>query len=205
VEIRELGLGGLDDAAALLSRGMRDNPLHVAAFGDDPAQRERALARFFAPALRGLHERGTILGCFGDGALLGVCGMAPPGGCQPGAIGKLRVVPGLIGPDGLQVPLRVLSWVHAWARRDPREAHWHLGPVAVDAHLQGKGIGSALLAAFCSRMDEIGALAYLETDKRENVRFYGRAGFELTDQADVLGLPNWFMTRPARSAGGARS
>jgi ribosomal protein S18 acetylase RimI-like enzyme len=76
--------------------------------------------------------------------------------------------------------------------------------VAVDAHLRGKGIGSALMAAFCARMDENGATAYLETDKRENVRFYGRAGFEVTDQADVLGLPNWFMTRPARRLGGER-
>lgn len=34
-------------AAAVLARGMRDNPGHVAAFGDDPDQRQRSLRRLF--------------------------------------------------------------------------------------------------------------------------------------------------------------
>jgi GNAT superfamily N-acetyltransferase len=64
--------------------------------------------------------------------------------------------------------------------------------------LQGKGIGSVLLKAFCDRMDSAGMVAYLETDKRENLRFYERLGFEAVAEDDVIGVHNWFMARPHR-------
>jgi len=89
----------------------------------------------------------------------------------------------------------VLRWVGEWARRDPTEPHWHLGPLAVDCHLQGLGIGSAMLAAFCERMDDLRALSYLETDKRENVRFYEKFGFGVIGEAEVAGVSCWFMSR----------
>ena len=41
----------------------------------------------------------------------------------------------------------------------------------------------------------LGARAYLETDKRENVRLYQRFGFTVVESAEVLGIPNWFMSR----------
>ncbi|MGW4247775.1 GNAT family N-acetyltransferase, partial [Nocardia sp. NPDC004722] len=87
-------------------------------------------------------------------------------------------------------------WINAWGRRDPAEPHWHLGPVAVDDGLQGQGIGSRMLTDFCARVDDRRAAAYLETDKPENVKFYERFGFTVLDEAEVLGVPNWFMHRP---------
>ena len=50
------------------------------------------------------------------------------------------------------------------------------------------------------RLDEAGDLGYLETDKAENVRLYERHGFEVVDEAPVLGVPNWFMRREPRAA-----
>jgi len=182
----------------LVARGMRDNPANVRAFGiRDPERRCRALTWFFVEVLRGLHERGEVLGAFRDDTLAGVCGLARPGYCQPAAMEKLRVVPSLVFGNPLGTPLRVLRWVGEWARRDPTVPHWHLGPVAVDSPLQGQGVGGALLAAFCARMDEGRTLSYLETDKAENVRFYQKYGFTVIGEAEVLGVPNWFMSRAA--------
>jgi ribosomal protein S18 acetylase RimI-like enzyme len=82
-----------------------------------------------------------------------------------------------------------------WSRRDPSVPHWHLGPVAVERHLQSQGIGSALLNDFCRRVDAARSTAYLETDKRQNVGFYERFGFRVVDEIDVLDVPNWFMLR----------
>src|SRR5262249_43580589 len=175
---------------------MRDNPVNVRAFGiRDPERRGRALTRFFVPVLHGLHRRGLVLGAFGEGTLVGVCGMARPGQCQPAALEKLRVLPSLVFGNPLGTALRVSRWVGEWARRDLTAPHWHLGPVAVDSPLQGQGVGGALLAAFCARMDEGRALSYLETDKGENVRFYQKFGFTVIGEAKVLGVPNWFMSR----------
>jgi hypothetical protein len=55
-----------------------------------------------------------------------------------------------------------------------------------------------MLVGFCARMDYSRMLSYLETDKSENVRFYEKFGFTVVAEAKVLGVPNWFMSRPPR-------
>ena len=47
--------------------------------------------------------------------------------------------------------------------------------------------------------DAAGEVAYLETDKEINARFYERFGFEVVGEEQVLGVRNWFMTRPAEN------
>ena len=86
----------------------------------------------------------------------------------------------------------------AWAARDPEQAHSHLGPMAVDEGLKGRGIGTGLLNTYCGQLDAAHLAAYLETETARNVRFYERFGFETIDRAEVLGNPNWFMWRAAR-------
>jgi predicted N-acetyltransferase YhbS len=98
---------------------------------------------------------------------------------------------------GPRTAARVGQWLNAWAEHDPRDPHIHLGPLAVDAHLQGHGIGAAILTEHCRRLDADGALGYLETDKPENVRLYERFGYVVVAEAPVLSVPNWFMRREA--------
>jgi GNAT superfamily N-acetyltransferase len=198
LEIRELRRSELDEAARLLSRGMLHNPNHIAAFGLHAERRRQIVEVFFRAVLPGLHTRGMILGAFDGDSLLAVCGLAPPGQCQPALSEKIRILLGLLALGMPGAPVRVLRWARVWSRHEPGVAHWHLGPVAVDAHLQGRGIGAALLGAFCRRVDEAGGLAYLETDKRENVRFYEKQGFVINAEDVVLGVPNWYMSRPAQ-------
>jgi ribosomal protein S18 acetylase RimI-like enzyme len=196
--LRRLERRDLPAAARLLGSGMRDNPINVRAFAiANDAARERALARFFRPALRGLYARGEVLGAFDTGTLVGVCGIAAPSRCQPTMTEKLCIAPSVLFGSSPAAAIRVATWTGAWAKADPAEAHWHLGPVAVDASLQGRGIGSFMLREFSARMDAQNGLAYLETDKAENVRFYQRFGFRVAREARVLDVPNWFMSRPA--------
>jgi predicted N-acetyltransferase YhbS len=82
------------------------------------------------------------------------------------------------------------KWISTWARHDPDETHVHLGRLAVDAHVQGQGIGSLIMQEHCRRLDRTGEVGYLETDQPENVRFYERFGFEVTGEEPVLGVPN---------------
>jgi ribosomal protein S18 acetylase RimI-like enzyme len=101
----------------------------------------------------------------------------------------------MVGP---RTAARIGKWVSDWRRRDPDEPHVHLGPLAVDRELQGQGIGSVMLAEHCRRLDADGALGYLETDKAENVRFYSKQGYEVVDEAPVIGVRCWFMRREPR-------
>lgn len=199
LQTRELSPSEMTAAAAVLGRGMRDNPLHVAAFGSDPERRESALTGMFRPVLRQISSKGAILGAFSEGELVGVTGMAAPGRCAPSGREKLEILPAILRSGGLASTLRVLKWVGVWSREDPKsQPHWHLGPVGVERHLQGKGIGSALMRLFCERMDSGLSMAYLETDKKINVPFYERFGFRVTRERVVLGVPNWFMVRDQR-------
>ena len=200
VEIRELTRSETASGAAVLGRGMRDNSLHVQVFGSVPSRRQEALTRLFEVVLRQQMARGVILGAFTSGELVGVSAMIPPGHCQPSLAEKLRVLPALLGGSGLRGTLGVVRWVGKWSRRDPHTEHWHLGPVGVELHLQGRGIGTSLLRGFCRRVDENRSPAYLETDKRENVSFYERFGFEVVAECEVLGVPNWFMLRGMENA-----
>ena len=201
----EIGTGDpteMGAVAGVISRGMRDNPTHVAALGEDPRLRERRVRRIFARVLPAMGHS-LILARNPDGAVVGVLGMAAPGRCQPNARQRARLTLGLL-PLGPRALSRSLRWVGAWEKRDPEERHWHLGPVAVDAHLQGMGIGSKLMRVFCAQMDAAGEDAYLETDKPENVRFYERFGFEVVGEEDVLGVPNWYMARRPRARSGQK-
>jgi ribosomal protein S18 acetylase RimI-like enzyme len=194
--LRELQKSELNGAAQLLGRGMCDNPVNVRAFGiENRERRVRAMSRFFLPVLEGLYRRGLVIGAFNETKLVGVCGMARPQSCQPRTMEKFRVLPKVVLGNPIVAPLRVLKWVGEWARRDPKEPHWHLGPVAVDSGLRGRGIGGAMLTRFCAAMDEKHELAYLETDKSENVHFYQRFGFSVIAEGKVLGIINWFMLR----------
>jgi ribosomal protein S18 acetylase RimI-like enzyme len=189
-------------AAAVLGRGMRDNPIHERAFGPEAGRRETALTRLFTAMLASHVAKGTILGAFVGDAMVGVCSMVPPGRCQLTLGEKLGMLPTLLTAGGLRSALRTLDWAGAWATHDHKAPHWHLGPVGVERPLQGKGIGGALLRSFCARMDAERSTAYLETDRHENVGIYQHFGFRIVVQDDVLGIPNWFMVREAQSATG---
>ena len=197
VKLRQLRRNDLLPAARILGLAMRDNPMHVRAFAMSDAEcRRRALERFFWPVLLRLYKTGLIYGAYIDHELVGICGFARPGFCQPTLLTKLRVLPEVVFGNPLGTALRVLNWTHAWAQRDAAMPHWHLGPVGIEPSVQRQGIGTALLTAFCSHIDACGAVGYLESDRRANVQFYQRFGFAVVDEAVIMGVPNWFMSRP---------
>lgn len=196
VTVAELTPGDFAEAVAVLARGMRDNPMHVAAFGPDPERRERRLERLFGALFETISAQRPLC-ARRDASIVAVTGVAPPGACRPSPRQGLAMLPALVG-GGPRSAVRAARWLRAWASRDPEEPHAHVGPLAVDRGLQGGGIGSVLLADLCRRLDGAGEVGYLETDKEENVRFYSRQNFGVVAEAEVLGVPNWFMRRRPR-------
>ena len=198
--MRELSGDDLAVAIGVVARGMRDNPINVATLGADPEVRLRRMHALFAAGLPMTLRKGTLLGAFRDGLLVGVLGMLPPGRCDTTPGEKLATIPRLLPALGIGAFLRTGRWLGEWQKRDLAEPHSHLGPVGVDAPLQGQGIGSVLIREYCARLDRAHETGYLETDKPINVTFYEKFGFRTIAEAPVLGTPNWFMRRPANQA-----
>jgi GNAT superfamily N-acetyltransferase len=193
IDVRDLRPGELDDAIAVLARGMRDNPLHVAVYGEDAGKRLSRHARLMRALLSTSADQRPLCAVLDD-SVVGVTGVAPPGTCRPGPVQRLRLLPHVLAL-GPRSAVRVLRWTSKWSRHDPSGPHVHLGPFAVDAHLQGQGIGSRILAEHCRRLDADRHVGCLETDKRSNVALYERFGFAVVGHETVLGVPCWYMRR----------
>ena len=75
--------------------------------------------------------------------------------------------------------------------------HWHLPFMGVDPARQGLGLGTLLLRAGLSRVDQDGVECRLFTEQPRNVPLYQRYGFEIAVEEDVPdGGPHlWFMRR----------
>lgn len=195
MELRELSCPELPMAAQMLARGMCDDPMHRTVFGPSSIRRLERLRRFFTSLLPRMGK--APLSAWDDGRLVGVLSQFPPGRCCPPFGQQLRIALPLL-TFHLSELWRLWRWTHVSEAHDIEEPHWHLGPVGVDVDRQRQGIGSLLLQAFCERMDKQRAVAFLETDKLDSVRFYARCHFEVVAEGKVLGTRNWWMRRQAR-------
>src|SRR5687768_12940981 len=67
----------------------------------------------------------------------------------------------------------------------PKEPHWYLPMIGVDPVMQGKGLGSALMAHGVESCDRDRSIAYLESSNPRNVPLYERYGFEVMGEIQV--------------------
>ncbi len=196
VEITQLASGEQRAAAAdVLADAMRDNPLHVQAFGADPTRRRRRLRRFIDPLVRHIQSHGTLLGAYSQGELIGVLGMMKPGCCRPSWLAALRFAGVIVTSNPPLGAWRIARWLAAWARNDPSESHLHIGPLAVVPACRRQGVGRRMMMHCCRHVDALAAAAWLETDLAINASFYETLGFATIRHEPVLGVPNWFMRR----------
>jgi ribosomal protein S18 acetylase RimI-like enzyme len=218
VEVRLLTDGERAAAAEVAARALRDDPMFVYLHGPDPIARmgatysslrerrrppspwwRRALGRRGTPHDGpALPARPTVWGALVEGHVVASAAAAPPGECFVDALPpSLRRMPGGVdgGPGSSDRQTRVLAVLSAHHCPD---RHWHVGPVGVEPGLQGRGVGHAVMRLVCEAMDDAGEIAFLETETATNVVFYRRLGFEVVGNAELPGLPLWFMRREPR-------
>jgi GNAT superfamily N-acetyltransferase len=189
----------MPEAGRVLGAAFSSSPLERAVRGTIDERQRRGLVVAYTATCR---LPGQVRIALGDHRVAGVIRWVESPRCQLRLREKLAMAPTAITAFGRNLP-NAMRWVAAWSKRDPLEPHVHLGPIGVTPELQGRGIGSRMLSVYCEELDLAGDPGYLETDKPENVRLYERFGFEVQDEAELLGVPNWFMwrapTQPSRS------
>jgi GNAT superfamily N-acetyltransferase len=169
------------------------------AFFEDPifgwlmpgdTKRAARLRRYFAIELRHLAlARGRV---WTTSDLAGAALSLPPGAWRA----PLRVTLLEGGAFGAHLS-RAARLSAAIEQRHVRERHYYVRDVGVLPTMQGKGLGSTLLAPTLSRCDSEGLPAYLEASSERNAALYTRLGFELIDELRVKDSPPLrLMLRP---------
>lgn len=183
--------------AGALTRAFLDDPV-MCWLQPHERRRSAGLHTFFSIQLRHVFlpdGEVWVAGAPGAGAL-----WARPGIGRPSWRDALRLAPML--PHicaGVVRALRLLTLVERHRPYD--RPHWYLAVLGTDPPVQGRGLGSAVLAPVLGRCDAEGVGAYLESSKESNIPFYRRHGFEVVGelQAPGGGPSLWPMWREPRA------
>jgi len=189
----------LEPAAALLARSFRDAPMTRAVVGAGPRRRLRASRYGMRLLLESGYGFASMLGLRASSKTLAAVLVALPPGVPslPDASlwAQLRCVYG----QGWRVVARWGEVSRRLTAARPDELHAYLALLAVEPSHQGSGLGRALLEAWLEDVDDAEAVAYLETDRFRNLRFYASAGFGLHAHLHVHGQAVWTLRRATRA------
>ena len=175
------------------------------AFDDDPLTmwlfpraevRLRRLPRFFRAMARAALDFGEVYTA-GDGRCAAVWN--PPGTFPMGARADARlgvITSAIVGPRIARCARGLLYF----AAHHPKERHWYLQLIGTRPEDQGQGLGSAVIDPVLERCDRDGERIYLESSKKDNIPFYERHGFRVTEEMTIPGgnLVVWAMWRDPR-------
>jgi len=176
----------ISGASRVLSEAMLKNPIHIAVFQGHGEKEREIIEKMFFELLIDLPGI-TFLAKINE-QIVGVMRMKS---CDGSKVSDEHAQTEEVN----NLDWRITYWHNEWARQDPLNQHWHLGPVGVLPSHQGKGIGTKLLSRFCKEVDTCLAPAFLETDTEKNVRFYERFGFAVVEASKIFDVKNHFMWR----------
>ncbi|HEX4465395.1 MAG TPA: GNAT family N-acetyltransferase [Solirubrobacterales bacterium] len=175
------------DAARLevvMAKAFHDDPV-IGWLLPDAGRRPARLRRFFGIELRHL---ALARGCVWTTSDLSAAALVlPPGRWRVPLFATLRE--GRAFGAGLGRAARLgmaMEWRHA---REVRGPHYYVRDVGVLPEMQGRGLGSALMAPTLELCDREGLPAYLEASSERSAALYERLGFEHLAQLSVLGGP----------------
>ena len=174
------------------------------AFQDDPAfsyiltsgaTRKRVLPSFFEVMAEQSHRHGEVLASPDGGA---ASLWMPPGTVKDGFFQELTDTLRMIGVFKTSVFRGLSVGKQVYSMHPKPQPYVYLRYVGVAPDAQGKGWGGAVVRAGIARAAEQGHGVLLETATPGNVAIYTRLGFEITDEWQVPGGPQfWTMVHPA--------
>jgi GNAT superfamily N-acetyltransferase len=206
VEMTPLSAKGKDlrDAAMVAARAFHDDPFFE--FLDDNAvTRARGLAIFWRATIAAAASRSVMTAARrpGDGRLLGLSVVVPPGKWPLSIPNQARQLGGALRAMVIKPPalVRGTRYLLSMEAAHPKDRLWYLMLLVVDPSVQRGGIGARLQAQMLECADRDGLDCYLETQKFDNVAYYRRFGYDLTEELAPVdgGPPLFLMRRPTKT------
>ncbi|MEO6397450.1 MAG: GNAT family N-acetyltransferase [Tepidiformaceae bacterium] len=174
------------------------------AFDDDPVAnwfvvQDKRRARRIYDFMRVSIEKMTFPHgeCYTTPDLQGGALWTPPGKWKLGMLQQLLLIPSFVKCTGWRRLPKVMAGITAIEKKHPEEPHYYLMVLGTEPELQGRGIGSQLMAPILRRCDQERMPAYLESSKEKNVPLYERNGFRVTEEFTIPdgGPKVWLMWR----------
>jgi GNAT superfamily N-acetyltransferase len=171
------------------------DPVWGPVFPDEGRRAEQSAVMWRVYAAAALRYPWTFVTPGGEAAAIWI----PPGGEELTAAEERRLhelMEEIAGPEAAASAREIEA---RFAAAHPAGSFFHLTILGTHASHRGKGLGMALLAETLTRIDALGAAAYLESTNPVNNERYMNAGFE--PRAEI-GMPSGHivttMWRPAR-------
>lgn len=185
----------LEAIIAVSSRAFFDDPFFTYLLPDDALRRSR-LPVFFRSVFTHMGTYGRIVTVRDDtDTTLGVAAWLSPGGYPLSVSLQLRQIPSSLRAF-YRRPRRLLAgnrYVAALARAHRKDPQWYLMVLCADPPHQRSGIGTMLLEHALRDVDSEGVGSHLETPRDDNVAYYRRFGYELTETlTPVEGGPAYY-------------
>jgi GNAT superfamily N-acetyltransferase len=189
----------IGELSQTLGRAFYDDPVSMWILPDDDV-RGTQLSRLFATMTRHHHLAGggAEVGC--DGSVIGAAALwDPPNQWKESRWAELAQIPMFLRVFGFR-SARARGVQELMKRVHPEEPHWYLAAIGSDPTVRGKGFGQVLMRSRLERCDADYCPAYLESSKPENVPYYERFGFTVTNEIELPdgGPPMWGMWRVPR-------
>ena len=185
-------------AVGVLVRAFRDDPV-LTFFLHNPGRRTMAFRAFFGNIVRAHLRFGHVYAALVENQVAGVAVWRPPEAGGETLRDRVRALSTQLLVRSLfpRTAGDLFRGFEATIALHPRAPHWYLFFMGVDVDLQGRGVGSRLLAPVLELADRTGTLCYLETPFPRTHAFYRRLGFEISSESHPFrGAPTvWTMTR----------
>jgi GNAT superfamily N-acetyltransferase len=192
-------IADIRELSATMSRAFYDDPVMTWILPDDNA-RTKHLTRMFAVMTRHHHlgHGGVEVACDGPG--IGAAALwDPPDHWQETRRAQWAMTPAFLRVFGFRTAA-ARGVQEVMKRAHPEEPHWYLAAIGSDPTVRGQGFGQVLMRSRLDRCDAEFCPAYLESSKPENVPYYERFGFVVTQEIALPngGPPLWAMWRQPR-------
>jgi len=192
--MQQLHHNQLDAATSTLAAAFWDDPLMTHVIAPDEKKRAAVGPWFFAAEAR-YALRWADIRASDDVSAVGIW-LAPGNEISP--LRMLRVGFGALPfKAGLGAARRMMTAISTSEKfhHEVKGPHWYLWTLGTSPAAQSTGLGSALVEYGTSQADAAGIPCYLETATESNIAFYSKRGFEVTNQADILGFTLYGMVR----------
>lgn len=197
VAIRRVEQADAERVTDVLGRAFDDDPvMNFIAKQDE--RRSQRIRKMMSVALS--HMTLPYGECYVASGYEGAALWNPPDGRPHGLLSDLKLIPEMIRIAGWRGLPRVFSALNELEKKHPKAPHYYLLAIGVEPDLQGRGIGTRLMAPILQRCDREGMPAYLESTKEQNLPLYERNGFAVTERIELAGggPPMWPMWREPR-------